>query len=206
MGVQERKAREKQELRQEILDAATNLFSEEGYEAVSMRRIAERIEYSPTTIYLHFRDKTDLLDNVCADTFSLLLRVLEEIEREGPEPLDGLIRGLKAYVKFGLDHPAHYRVTFLMRHTVLPSNGERCKADCVGDQAFGSLVRSVTRCMESGVMRTDDPNLVSETLWSAIHGVTALLITYPEFPWSGVSREAVVDHLISNLVEGLKSR
>ena len=62
MGVQERRAREKKELRQEILDAAREMFVEDGYENVSMRKIAEKIEYSPTTIYLYFRDKADLLD------------------------------------------------------------------------------------------------------------------------------------------------
>ena len=62
MGVQERRAREKKELRGEILDAARDLFLREGYENVSMRKIAEKIEYSPTTIYLYFQDKADLLD------------------------------------------------------------------------------------------------------------------------------------------------
>ncbi|MDZ4802951.1 MAG: TetR/AcrR family transcriptional regulator [Bryobacteraceae bacterium] len=204
MGVQERKAREKEELRKVILDAATDLFSQEGYEAVSMRKIAERIEYSPTTIYLYFKDKTDLLDNVCADTFGGLLQVLAAIESENLEPLEGLSLGLKAYIQFGLDHPAHYRVTFLMRHTVFPARDAPCKADCVGDLAFGALVRSVSRCMEAGILRADDPQLVSETLWSAIHGLTALLITHPEFPWSDKGR--LVDHMITTLLEGLRAR
>jgi len=69
MGVQERRAREKKELRQEILDAARDLFVREGFENVSMRKIAEKIEYSPTTIYLYFQDKADLLDCICEETF-----------------------------------------------------------------------------------------------------------------------------------------
>ena len=68
MGVHERRAREKKELRQEILDAARDLFLREGYENVSMRKIAEKIEYSPTTIYLYFQDKADLLDCICEET------------------------------------------------------------------------------------------------------------------------------------------
>jgi AcrR family transcriptional regulator len=204
MGVQERKAREKEELRQEILEAATNLFSEEGYEATSMRKIAERIEYSPTTIYLYFKDKSDLLDNVCADTFSGLLRVLDAIEREFPDPVDSLRMGMKAYIQFGLDHPAQYRVTFLMPHTVLPEGSEPCKADCVGDKAFGSLIRSVSRCLETGIFRAEHPQLIGETLWSSIHGLTALLITHPQFPWS--NRDGIIDHLIATLVEGLRAR
>jgi AcrR family transcriptional regulator len=64
MGVKERKAREKETLRQDILDAARELFIREGYQAVSMRKIAEKIEYSPATIYLHFRDKDDIFDHL----------------------------------------------------------------------------------------------------------------------------------------------
>src|SRR5688572_17792667 len=105
MGVQERKAREKEELRQEILDAARDLFVEQGYEAVSMRKIAERIEYSPATIYLHFRDKADLFDHLCADTFQRLVERLESMTREHDDPLSGLRAGMRAYIDFGLEHP-----------------------------------------------------------------------------------------------------
>src|SRR4051794_32557040 len=118
MGVQERKAREREELRQEIVEAARQLFIEEGYDAVSMRKIADRIEYSPATIYLYFRDKSDLLDCVCADTFRKLVARLQSIGGEPTEPVDRLRRGLRAYVDFGLENPADYRVTFMMPHAV----------------------------------------------------------------------------------------
>jgi AcrR family transcriptional regulator len=72
MGLKERKLRQKKFLRQEILDAASELFVKEGYENVSMRRIADQIEYSPTTIYLYFKDKAELLEQVCVETFSRL--------------------------------------------------------------------------------------------------------------------------------------
>src|SRR5262244_2221370 len=73
MGVMERRIREKQALRQEILDAARELFVTEGYENVSMRKVAERIEYSPTTIYLYFKDKADLHDCICEETLGRLV-------------------------------------------------------------------------------------------------------------------------------------
>ena len=80
MGVKERKARQKKFLRQEILDAASELFVKDGYENVSMRRIADKIEYSPTTIYLYFKDKAELLEQVCQETFARLKQVLVRIE------------------------------------------------------------------------------------------------------------------------------
>jgi len=69
MGSKQRREREKEALRQDILDAARELFVEEGYDNVSMRRVAEKIEYSPTTIYLYFEDKASLLYAICEETF-----------------------------------------------------------------------------------------------------------------------------------------
>ena len=73
MGVIERREREKEEVRRKILDAARELFASEGYERVTMRRIADAIEYSPTTIYNHFEDKDDLVHALCEEDFGRLL-------------------------------------------------------------------------------------------------------------------------------------
>src|SRR5215203_1044247 len=102
MGTKDRRIREKQDLRQEILDAARDLFVSEGYQAVSMRKIADKIEYSPATIYLHFRDKDELLDCLLEEAFAKLDRKLEaRIGDETTDPLELLRRGLLAYVAFG---------------------------------------------------------------------------------------------------------
>ena len=74
MGVQERREREKQGIREEILEAARQLFVTEGYENVSIRKIAEKIEYSPGTIYLYFQDKAEILAQISEETFSRLER------------------------------------------------------------------------------------------------------------------------------------
>src|SRR5512142_1445385 len=105
MGVQERRAREKQELREEILEAARQLFIHEGFENVSMRKIADKIEYSPTTIYLYFQDKSDLLDCVCEQTLSRLNDGLTQIRQRVADPFQRLRAGLRAYIDFGVEHP-----------------------------------------------------------------------------------------------------
>src|SRR5512139_3820069 len=99
MGTAERRARQKASLRGEILDAARRMFADEGYEAVSMRRLAERIEYSPTTIYLYFEDKAELFHAVCDETFGKLVRRLERQRRlHAGDPVDGLRAGLREYI------------------------------------------------------------------------------------------------------------
>jgi len=201
VGVKERKARQKRFLRQEILDAASELFVKEGYEHVSMRRIAERIEYSPTTIYLYFRDKAELLEQLCHENFARLANLLKKIGEQPGDPLERLKRGLVAYVKFGLENPEHYRVIFMM-----PPPGEFVKsrhlqADSPGMQAFDFLRRCVFDCISAEKFRTKDAELTSQTLWCGVHGVTSLLITHQKFPW--VNKEQLIQSTVDALMSGL---
>ena len=115
MGTKERRAREKEQLRRQILSAARELFVNEGYENVSMRKIANKIEYSPTTIYLYFKDKADLLDSACQQTLLDLLNTLELLNRDKSDPVETLRKSGKAYVEFGLKYPQDYKLTFVVR-------------------------------------------------------------------------------------------
>lgn len=201
MGVKERKAREKKFLRQEILDAASELFVREGYENVSMRRIAEKIEYSPTTIYLYFKDKAELLEQVCKETFARLVQKLSKITEQPGDPVERLKRGLVAYIEFGLENPHHYRATFMMP---IPEELEPDKChqpDSPGMQAFSFLTRGIGECVQAGKLKVTNVELAAQTLWAGIHGITSLLITLTTFPWVG--REKVIHSTVDTLVAGL---
>ncbi len=201
MGVKERKLRQKKFLRQEILDAASELFVKEGYESVSMRRIADRIEYSPTTIYLYFKDKAELLEQVCQDTFARLTQHLGRILQQPGDPLERLRRGLIAYVHFGLENPHPYRATFMMPIPESFDKQKYVKADSPGLQAFDFLRRCVCDCISSGKLPTKDPELTSQTLWCGVHGVTALLITHSGFPWVG--EEQIIESVVDTMIRGV---
>lgn len=203
MGVKERRARQKKFLRQEILDAASELFVRNGYENVSMRRIADKIEYSPTTIYLYFKDKAELLEEVCRETFARLVQRLSKILEQPGDPVERLKRGLIAYIEFGLENRHQYRATFMMP---LPEGFDHEKyhqADSPGMQAFSFLTRGLTECIQAGKMKTMNVDLAAQTLWAGIHGITALLITHELFPWVG--REKVIHSTVDTLVAGLAS-
>ncbi len=189
-------------MRQEILDAARDLFVNEGYENVSMRRIAEKIEYSPTTIYLYFQDKSELLFNICEETFARLSSSLVEITK-GDDPIECLKRGLYAYVDFGLQYPNHYRVTFI-NHPAHGVDKERYMHEgSMGMNAYNNLRLGVERCVKANLFRETDIDLISQSMWAAAHGVTAILITKPHFPW--VAREKMISLVIDNIIEGLKA-
>ncbi|HET8796845.1 MAG TPA: TetR/AcrR family transcriptional regulator, partial [Thermoanaerobaculia bacterium] len=112
MGPRERREREREEIRTRILDAARELFAHEGVDAVTMRRIAERIEYSPTAIYFHFRDKETLLNELCDSDFRAFAHGFVEIAKIA-DPVERLRAAGKSYVEFGLSNPSHYRLMFM---------------------------------------------------------------------------------------------
>ena len=202
MGVKERKAREKTHLRQEILMAASELFVKEGFENVSMRRIAEKIEYSPTTIYLYFKDKAELLEQVCHDTFSRLIVHLSHITEQPGDPVDRLRRGLVAYVKFGLSNPHHYRATFMMPIPDGFDDKKLSQPDSPGMQAFDFLRRCVFDCVAAGKFRSNDAEMISQTLWTGVHGVTSLLITHCKgFPW--IDHDKLTHSVVDTMLRGV---
>src|SRR5215468_7783491 len=116
MGVKERRARQRTLLRQEILDAARDILVRDGYEGLSMRKVAEKIDYSPTAIYLHFKDRDELVFQVCEALMAGLVRELQRIEEQAADPLAALRKGLQKYVEFGLAHREHYSATFIIPH------------------------------------------------------------------------------------------
>jgi AcrR family transcriptional regulator len=202
MGVQERRARERQELRQEILAAARELFLTEGFENISMRKIAEKIEYSPTTIYLHFEDKADLLDCVCEETIQKLESRLAAIRDAARDPLERLRQGLGAYIDFGLEHPNDYRVAFLIEFKPFAEQ-QRCpRCRTMGQQAFDHMRSAVGECMRLGIFGQRDIEATSQALWAAVHGLISLLILHPHFPW--VDRDVLVETLLGTILSGLK--
>lgn len=203
MGVKERRARQKKYLRQEILDAASELFVRHGYENVSMRRIADKIEYSPTTIYIYFKDKAELLQQVCKETFARLVHKLTKIMEQTGEPDERLKRGLIAYIEFGLENPHQYRTTFMMPIPEGLDEKKLHQENSPGMEAYEFLIQGVTDCIKAGKMRATNVELAAQTLWAGIHGVTSLLITHQAFPWA--ERQKVIHSTVDTLVAGLKT-
>jgi len=200
MGISERKQKEKENLKQEIMDAARELFVEKGYEAVSMRKIAERIDYSPTTIYLYFDDKADLMTQICERTFAKLTHKLSAINKRSSDPFERLRAGLTEYVHFGLRHPSDYHLLFNMH---MPDQPSVPFEESNGEQSFDTLRAAVKACMDAGGLRSNNVEAVSQSLWMGIHGVTSLLITQPHFPFVGKKR--LIRQTIDILIAGIRT-
>jgi AcrR family transcriptional regulator len=189
-----RRSQYRAELRELILESAREMFVEEGFEAFSMRKLADRVGYSPASIYQHFAGKDALFQALVEESFRGLVQAQANADAgSDPGPLAALKRGLLTYVRFGIDHPNEYRLAFLM-----PAVGDRSPTAVA---AFDSLLRRVSACIQAGVLRPIDPELAAQSLWVTVHGVTSLLIVKPGFPW--VDKDRLIEQVINNALQGL---
>ena len=205
MGTRERRDREKAELRTKILDAARELFVERGYEAVTMREIATRIEYSPTAIYLHFEDKLAVVRALCDRDFAALGVQFRKIAAIS-DPLSRLRRAGLAYARFGLRHPQQYRYMFLTQHPPISPAETTIEHDNPREDAYAFLRWTVAEAIATGSLRPEltDPELVSQLVWAGVHGIVSLRITNNSEKWvSWRSETQTVEGMIDTLLRGL---
>lgn len=185
MGVKERREREKSETRDKILDAARELFVTEGYEGVSMRKVAEKIEYSPTAIYLHFADKNELFRELCHQDYARLAEVFQSSVMS-TDPLERLKQIGAIYIDFGTRYPNHYKFMFMTPHPAhqLDEVDREMKGNPEMD-AYAFLKWAVQQAIEAGCFRDDiqDAELISQTLWASVHGVISLYIAKGDDEW-----------------------
>jgi AcrR family transcriptional regulator len=166
-------------LRDEILGAATQLLLQTGHaKDVSIRSVAERVGVTSPSIYLHFADKDALLDAVCAQYFEKLDEEMQRAAAEQPTTLDALRAQGLAYVRIATQTPELYRIATMGEGTP----GSDVDAT-LATSAFVHMRDSVQALMDEGVYVPGDPTTIALELWSAGHGVAALLIAKPYLPF-----------------------
>ncbi len=186
-------------LRDAILDATERLLVQAGDpDDVSIRAIADAVQVTPPSIYLHFADKDALIVAVCARAFAAFDATIEDATTA--DPVESLRRRARAYVHFGLENPAQYRILFMSPGVGDGAVGE----DGVqpGARAFNHLVEAVQRALDAGAVRADlDAYLIATGLWTSVHGITSLLIARPGFRWPDT--ETLIDHVCRTALRGL---
>jgi AcrR family transcriptional regulator len=171
MGISERKERDRVEMRQRIIDAAIQMFLEEGYEKTSIRNIAEKIEYSPATIYLYYKDKDELLYDVQGQAFEKLTLAFRE-NATSTDPIKRLCQIMETYIRFGKKNPELYDLMFIIR---APMNVMKEKEIWEnGHDSFGFLVQCISECIEKKLIRYDDVMIAALSVWSMGHGLVSL--------------------------------
>ncbi len=185
-----------EQLRDEILDATTDLLLETGHaKDVSIRSVAQRVGVTPPSIYLHFTDKDALLDAVCARYFEKLDEEMQVAAAGQPSAIDALRAQGLAYVRFAVKTPELYRIATM---------GEgRPGSDVdlmLNNSAFVHICNTVETLMADGILPENDSTTVALELWTAAHGVAAMLISRPYLPWGDA--EEFADRVLKAIVVG----
>jgi AcrR family transcriptional regulator len=186
MTTKDRRARELQDTREKILDAARDMFAEDGFDSVTMRAIADRIEYTPTAIYHHFKNKNALLTELCQCDFEMLARHFNA-SVAASDPVERILAVGEAYLRFAEKHPSQYRFMF-MTVVPMPEMDERYLAERHGNpekDAYAFLREACRDAIAKGLIRPEleDPDELAQMLWGGVHGVISLRIVKGHESW-----------------------
>ena len=163
-------------MRRLILDAALQLFVEKGYEGVSIRAVASRIEYSPGTFYLYFRDKDEVLFHLHEEGFDELMRRQTAVLEGLRDPVERLRAIGRDYVQFALENPELYELMFIMKGPMRKIAEDANEEWGCGMGAYGQLRDTVQSCMDAGRIAADNVEIATLAMWSKVHGICALII------------------------------
>lgn len=195
--------------RDEILVAAKELFLREGYQATTIRRIAEVVGVSAPALYLYFKDKDAILIALCDQTFSGLIELMDELEQKALSPLERLRHCGAAYIRFALEHPREYWLTFMSGNTPasVKKRGHKPEAfdpnepGSKGAVAFARLMGTFREIEKSGLKLNYPVETAAELVWMSLHGLVAALVNNPEFPWT--NRDVLIEGMLDMAVRGV---
>ena len=193
-----RRQRHRDEARRTILDATESLMVEEGGEDFSIRQLAERSGYSAPTIYHHFGDKQGLVDALLEERFARLLAMVQQVETV-KDPVANLRAMVDAYLRFGRHNPAFYRLIL----TGNGSGGDRTPPSA--EKARELMARPWDDLHLAGRLHGDDPVAASQSLWSVLHGLTALQIGRPDYEWAPNLTETAIDSMLRGLLRPIEN-
>ncbi len=203
--MQNRRDRYRSELRAETLAAARELIREEGYQGLTIRKLAQRMECSAMALYSYFADKQTLLAALALEGFEKVAKRFDSTVHR--DPLAAVRKILLDYIAYAEENPNEYRVLFLSVETL--GEVELSREDLQErNPAFGPLFKRVQACIKAGVLK-GDAFAVSTVLWTAAHGAASVLITAQKFPFGihGLYAEEVVATILSGVqnrvIEGI---
>lgn len=181
--------------REQILDEAQRLFLEHGLDSTTTRQIALAVGISQPSLYAHFASRDAIAVELCIRAFGFLERRLRSVDQSLP-PARRLRELCRAYIQFGLEEPAAYRVAFMAEIAVDEESGMHRGLEA-GLATFSILREAMT--VPSG--NPDEAEAAAQSVWAGIHGLVAIMLTRPEFPFIARDRlvEAHLDRLLGSV-------
>jgi AcrR family transcriptional regulator len=199
MGTKERQQRDRDRLQQSILTAARELFVAEGYRNVSMRKIADRIEYSPAAIYSYFPSKDDIFFALAEEGFRLLAQHLLAAIQNVDDPLERLRRGLWAFYEFSKTNPEYFDLMFIDRS--VPSLTQDFQRFEFFQETTARAEADLHACIDRGQFsRGINPAAALHVLWVGMLGAATIALAQRLAP--GEDPDALARDLLDSLIAG----
>lgn len=191
------------ERREEILAAALKLFTEFGLYAVSTRQIAQAVGISQPTLYAYFPTKDDIGRELHGRAFALLAQSLVAGDRGPIDTPECLVEMLRIYIDFGLRNPEMYRIAFMSESVQIKAwwKPQDVTLSPGIQSTYGVLVRELSGLHGRGLTVDVDPAILTQSVWSGMHGLVSLLIAKPAFPW--VERELLISSHLKLMARGV---
>jgi len=181
MGAKQRREKARQDARQSILDAARDIISHEGFAALTMRKLAERVGYSAASIYMHFRNRDQIAKEISRGGYADLLTTLQSAS--GKDPAARFRALCHAYVRFGLENPQTYALIFMEDPAYLKAVFAEQASDDPATLSYNLLADTMQDLVSPGIRASESPPTeLAETVWAALHGIVSLKLTCPAFP------------------------
>jgi AcrR family transcriptional regulator len=175
MGIKDRHERERADVQERILTAAREIFIAEGYRNVSIRKIAEKIEYSPAALYGYFPGKDDLFFALAEEGFRKLFDFTQSADAEGADPFDAVRQGFLRYYQFSRKHPEYFELMFVDRS--VPRIGRDWERFAFVSEMIGAVCQLIQRATDAGAFPPDtNPEVAFHILWAAVHGPATAMI------------------------------
>jgi len=172
MGIVERREREKEEMRKLILETSLKLFVQLGFENVSMRTIADAIEYSVGTLYLYFKDKDEIFFSLFKQGFEMFYHRQQKLATI-EDSLERMKQHAKEYIQFAFENPALYEIMFVLKSHMKHVENENDIQ--VSNASFQALVSNVQECMDNGYFVKTDVYAAALYIWGTVHGIVTLI-------------------------------
>lgn len=189
-------------LRRRILDTARHLLVEEGYQALSMRKIADAIGYSATSIYLYFDDKDALLHALIHEGMMKLRGELRDAAAEHPDaPVQRLRALCECFVAFGLENPQYYEIMFQLR----PERMERYPPEKyrAARENLDFFARALEEGVDTGIFEVEDTHVTASTVWASLHGTVSLLLA--DRVDVRIDADTFIDTAIRQVLQGFRT-
>lgn len=199
LGAKERRERIKQTTRQGILDGARQIAQEDGWSALTIRKVADYIEYSPSIVYEYFASKDDILHALLRDGFRELALRMERARQSTDDPMQQAVRISEAYWQFAYDHPDLYQ---LMHGLAGVPTDSAIRAEAI--QAVCAIAEStLLGWAEANDVHLSDPLASTEIVWSLLHGWVSLTVIDRVYRDQDRARRLLID-AVQALLQGWK--